>query len=159
MALGGEGDVAARRQLVSSGGPFEGRFGYSRAVRVGNHVAVAGTTAIKDGSPFAPGDAAAQTRYVLEVIEQALAEAGAAMGDVIRYRVFVTDIADYAVVGAELGRVFGRIRPAGTMVGNSRLVNPNLLVEIEVDTIVGSASALATRLDGTEPVFLDQTSS
>lgn len=132
--------MAARRQLVSSGGPFEAKFGYSRAVRAGNHVAVAGTTAIKDGAPFAPGDAAAQTRYVLEVIAQALAEAGAAMGDVIRYRVFVTDIADYEAVGNELGRVFGAIRPAGTLVGNSTLVHPDLLVEIEVDAIIGAGT-------------------
>jgi enamine deaminase RidA (YjgF/YER057c/UK114 family) len=145
--------------LVSSGGPFEARFGYSRAVRVGNHVAVAGTTAIKDGAPFAPGDAAAQTRFVLEVIEQALAEAGAALGDVIRYRVFVTDIADYAAVGAELGRVFGTIRPAGTLVGNSTLVNPDLRVEIEVDAIIGSAAPLATRPGATDPVILDEISS
>ena len=151
--------MAARRQLVSSGGPFEARFGYSRAVRVGSHVAVAGTTAIKEGAPFAPGDAAAQTRFILEVIEQALAEVGAALGDVIRYRVFVTDIADYAAVGAELGRVFGAIRPAGTLVGNSTLVNPDLRVEIEVDAIVGSASALTTRPAAPEPVILDQTSS
>jgi enamine deaminase RidA (YjgF/YER057c/UK114 family) len=159
MSKSGEGVVAARRQLVSSGGPFEARFGYSRAVRVGNHVAVAGTTAIKDGAPFAPGDAAAQTRFILEVIEQALAEAGAALGDVIRYRVFVTDIADYPAVGAELGRVFGAIRPAGTLVGNCTLINPDLRVEIEVDAIVGSASALTTRLAAPEPVILDQTSS
>src|SRR3712207_9061450 len=108
--------MAARRQRVSSGGPFEATFGYSRAVRVGNHVAVAGTAAIKDGAPFASGDAGAQTRYILEVIERALTEAGATMADVIRYRVFVTDIADYAAVGDELGRVFSAIRPAGTLV-------------------------------------------
>jgi enamine deaminase RidA (YjgF/YER057c/UK114 family) len=145
--------------LVSSGGPFETRFGYSRAVRVGNHVAVAGTTAIKDGAPFAPGDAAAQTRFILEVIEQALAEAGAAVGDVIRYRVFVTDIADYPAVGAELGRVFGDIRPAGTLVGNSTLINPDLRVEIEVDAIANSASDSPTRLAEAGAVILDQTSS
>jgi enamine deaminase RidA (YjgF/YER057c/UK114 family) len=97
---------------------------------------VAGTTAIKDGEPFASGDAEAQTRYILEVIEQALTEAGATLSDVIRYRVFLSDIADAAVVGNEMGRVFGAIRPAGTMVGNSTLVNPDLRVEIEVDAIV-----------------------
>ena len=133
--------MATRRQLIGSGGPFEARFGYSRAVRVGNQVAVAGTTAFKDGAPFAPGEAAAQTRYILEVIERALADAGATLGDVIRYRVFLTDIADYPAVGAELGRVFGDIRPAGIMVGNTTLVNPDLRVEIEVDAIVGSAMA------------------
>jgi enamine deaminase RidA (YjgF/YER057c/UK114 family) len=157
--MNGECVMVLRRQLVSSGGPFEARFGYSRAVRTGNHVAVAGTTAIKDGVPFAPGDAAAQTRFILEVIEQALAEAGAVLGDVIRYRVFVTDIADYAAVGAELGRVFGAIRPAGTLVGNTTLVNPDLRVEIEVDAIVGSATTSASRLAAPEAVILDQTSS
>jgi enamine deaminase RidA (YjgF/YER057c/UK114 family) len=130
--------MAAKRQRISSGGPFEARFGYSRAVRVGRHVAVAGTTAIKDGAPFAPGDAAVQTRYILEVIEQALTEAGATISDVIRCRVFLTDIADAAAVGEEMGSVFGAIRPAGTMVGNTTLVNPDLRVEIEVDAIVGS---------------------
>jgi enamine deaminase RidA (YjgF/YER057c/UK114 family) len=133
--------MAAGRQLVSSGGPLEGRFGYSRAVRVGNVVAVAGTAAIKDGAPFAPGDAAAQTRYILEVIGRALGEAGASFADVIRYRVFVTDIADYEAVGEELGRVFGKIRPAGTLVGNNTLVMPELLVEIEVDAMVGSGAS------------------
>jgi enamine deaminase RidA (YjgF/YER057c/UK114 family) len=151
--------MAARRQRVSSGGPFETTFGYSRAVRVGSHVAVAGTTAIKDGAPFAPSDAGAQTRYILDVIERALTEAGATLGDVIRYRVFLTDIADYPAVGAELGRVFGAIRPAGTMVGNSTLVNPDLRVEIEVDAIIGSGSAPMTDRSESEAVILDQTSS
>jgi enamine deaminase RidA (YjgF/YER057c/UK114 family) len=146
--------MAARRQRISSGGPFEARFGYSRAVRVGSYVAVAGTTAIKDGEPFASGDAEAQTRYILEVIEQALTEAGATLSDVIRF--FLTDIADATVVGNEMGRVFGAIRPAGTMVGNSALVNPDLRVEIEVDAIVASASASG----GTaEEVNLDETES
>jgi enamine deaminase RidA (YjgF/YER057c/UK114 family) len=157
--LSGEGVVAARRQRVSSGGPFEARFGYSRAVRIGNHVAVAGTTAIKDGAPFAPGDARAQTRYILDVIERALTEAGASISDVIRYRVFLTDIADYPAVGTELGRVFGEIRPAGTMVGNCTLVNPDLRVEIEVDAIIGSASAPSADRSQPEAVILDQTSS
>jgi len=114
-------------------------YGYSRAVRVGDRVFVAGTAAYKDGAPFAPGDAAAQTRHILEVIEQALAEAGAALGDVTRYRVYVTDMSDYQDVGTELGRVFGAIRPAGTMVGTSALIDPALVVEIEVDAIIGSA--------------------
>ncbi len=151
--------MAARRQRISSGGPFEAMFGYSRAVRVGQHVAVAGTTAIKDGAPFAPRDAGVQTRYILDVIERALTEAGATMSDVTRYRVFLTDIADYPAVGAELGRVFGAIRPAGTMVGNTTLVNPDLRVEIEVDAIVESASALTPRPADPEAVSLDQTSS
>lgn len=131
--------MSAGRQLISSGGPFEAMYGYSRAVRVGDRVFVAGTAAYKDGAPFAPGDAAAQTRHILEVIEQALAEAGAALGDVTRYRVYVTDMSRYQEVGTELGRVFGAIRPAGTMVGTSALIDPALVVEIEVDAIIGSA--------------------
>lgn len=149
--------MGARRQLVSSGGPLEAKFGYSRAVRVGDHVAVAGTAAIKDGAAFAPGDPAAQTRYILGVIARALAEAGASMTDVVRYRVFVTDIADYEAVGLELGRVFGEIRPAGTLVGNSTLVMPELLVEIEMDAVVGGASDRSRPAD--EAISPDQSSS
>lgn len=149
--------MGARRQLVGSGGPLEGKFGYSRAVRVGDFVAVAGTAAIEDGAPFAPGDAAAQTRYILEVIERALAEAGASLSDVIRYRVFVTDIADYEAVGLELGRVFGEIRPAGTLVGNSTLVLPGLVVEIEVDAMVGGGTG--EQHGAHDAVSLDQMSS
>lgn len=149
--------MAPRRQLVSSGGPLEGRFGYSRAVRVGDYVVVAGTTAIKDGAAFAPGDPAAQTRYILEVIARALAEAGASLSDVIRYRVFVTDIVFFEAVGEEMGRVFGDIRPAGTLVGNSTLVMPELLVEIEVDAIVGAGSG--ARDERLEAVDLGETES
>jgi enamine deaminase RidA (YjgF/YER057c/UK114 family) len=83
----------------------------------------------------------AQTRHILQVIEKALGEAGASIDDVIRYRVFLTDIADFPAVSAEMARVFGRVRPAGTAVGNSTLVDPALIVEIEVDAIVGSGNA------------------
>ena len=149
--------MTGMRQLISSGGPFEAKVGYSRAVRVGDWVAVSGTAAFKDGEPFAPGDAAAQTRHILGVIEAALREAGATMADVIRYRVFVTDIADFAAVGEELGRVFGTVRPAGTMVGNSTIVDPRCVVEIEVDAIAGSGLARGLRIvDG---VNLDLTES
>jgi len=149
--------MTTRRQLISSGGPFEAKYGYSRAVRAGDHVAVAGTAAFKDGVPFAPGDAAAQTRHILQVIAQALSEAGASIDDVVRYRVFVTDIADYDAVGTELGKVFGSIRPVGTMVGNSTLIHPDLVVEIEVDAIIGSAAT--ERGAGNEAVSPDQLSS
>jgi enamine deaminase RidA (YjgF/YER057c/UK114 family) len=149
--------MAARRQLISSGGPFEAKYGYSRAVRVGDHVAVAGTAAFKDGAPFAPGDAAAQTRHILGVIERALAEAGASMGDVIRYSVYLTDMSDFPAVGAELGRVFGAIRPASTVVGTSGLVDPALKVEIEVDAIVDSG--VTDQRSAGEAVSPDQASS
>lgn len=131
------------RQLVSSGGPFERKYGYSRAVRVGDHVFVAGTAAFQDGAPVAPGDAAAQTRHILAVMAAALQEAGASLADVTRYRIFVTNIDDYDAVGQEFGRVFGEIRPAGTMVGTSALIHPDLVVEIEMDAIIGSGAASA----------------
>ncbi len=127
---------ASGRRLISSGGPFEATAGYSRAVRVGNAVYVAGTTAYRGGEIVAPGDAAAQTRYVLTVIAQALLEAEATMADVVRYRVFVTEIASFRAVAAELGRVFAEIRPAGTLVEVSALVDPALMVEIEVDAVI-----------------------
>ncbi len=149
--------MSSRRQLIGSGGPFEAKFGYSRAVRVGDHVAVAGTAAFKDGAPFAPGDAAAQTRHILGVIAAALAEAGASMRDVVRYRVFVTDIGEYEAVGTELGKVFGEIRPAGTMVGNSTLIHSDLVVEIEVDAIVGTGSGVSS--GESEAVDLGETES
>jgi enamine deaminase RidA (YjgF/YER057c/UK114 family) len=132
-------DTVKARQRIGSGGPFEASAGYSRAVRVGDVVYVAGTAAYKDGEPFAPGDPAAQTRYVLGVIERALAEAGATIADVVRYRVFVTEIATWREVAAELGRVFGDVKPAGTLLAVSALVDPALVVEIEVDAVIGSA--------------------
>ena len=147
--------MAARRQLISSGGPFEAKFGYSRAVRVGNHVAVAGTAAIKDGAPFAPGDAAAQTRYILDVIERRAGRSGRL--DVRCHSLPRLCHRHCRLRGGrdEMGRVFGDIRPAGTMVGNSTLINPDLRVEIEVDAIVDSAnrqgwSAEEVNLDETE---------
>ena len=102
--------------------------------------AVSGTAAFKDGTPVAPGDAPAQTRHILDVITRALNEAGASIEDVIRYRVFLTDIADFPAVSAEMARVFGAVRPAGTAIGNSTLVDPALVVEIEVDAIVDSGA-------------------
>jgi enamine deaminase RidA (YjgF/YER057c/UK114 family) len=118
-----------RRLDVSSGSPFETAVGYSRAVRVGPLVVVAGTTA--------PGaDAATQTREALRRIETALAEAGAALTDVVRTRMFVTDIALWQEIGAVHAEVFGTVRPVSTMVEVSALISPDLMVEIEVDAYV-----------------------
>ena len=123
-----------RRRLISSGGPFEAAVGYSRAVVVGDSCWVAGTTdAGPDGQSLHPGDVGAQTRAALEIIERALAEAGFALGDVVRTRMFVTDISRSAEVTAVHGAVFGEIRPAATLVGIGALINPTLLVEIEAD--------------------------
>jgi enamine deaminase RidA (YjgF/YER057c/UK114 family) len=114
------------RIVVSSGSPFEDRVGYARAVRAGPLVVVAGTTA--------PGDGIAnQAREVLRRIEVALTEAGAAMTDVVRTRMFVTDITLWSEVAAVHADVFGGIRPVATMVEVSALISPDLLVEIEVD--------------------------
>jgi enamine deaminase RidA (YjgF/YER057c/UK114 family) len=123
--------MASQRITVSSGSPFEERVGYARAVRVGPLVAVAGTTA--------PGDGIAdQAREALRRIEIALGEAGAAMADVVRTRMFVTDISRWQEVAAVHAEVFGDIRPVTTMVEVSALIAPDLLVEIEVDAYVVS---------------------
>ncbi len=116
--------MATNRTMVSSGSAFESAVGYSRAVRVGPHVAVAGTTGAGPA-----GDIAAQTRDALRRIEIALAEAGAALTDVVRTRIYVTDISRWREVGAVHEQVFGAIRPAATMVEVSALIAPELLVE------------------------------
>lgn len=120
------------RRLISSGGPWEATAGYSRAVVVGDTCWVAGTTdAGSDGRSLHPGDIGAQTRAVLSIIEAALADAGLTMGDVVRTRMFVTDISRSAEVGAVHAAVFGSIRPAATMVEVNALIDPSLLIEIE----------------------------
>jgi enamine deaminase RidA (YjgF/YER057c/UK114 family) len=121
--------MTARRINVSSGSPFEAEVGYSRAVRVGPLVVVAGTTA--------PGaDVSAQALEAFRRIEIALAEVGAALTDVIRTRMFVTDIAQWREVGAVHAEVFGSVRPVATMVEVSALIGADLHVEIEVDAYV-----------------------
>lgn len=116
----------AKRTLVSSGSEFESIVGYSRAVRVGPHVTVAGTTG-------AGRDVAEQTRDALRRIEIALGQAGAALTDVIRTRIYVTDMSLWRDVGAVHAQVFGATRPACTMVGVAALISSELLVEIEAD--------------------------
>ena len=127
------------RQNISSGGPWEDAVGYSRAVRVGNVVSVAGTTAAEaDGSVFARDDMYLQARRCFEIIERALAEAGATMADVVRTRMFVTDIGRWEEAGRAHGEFFREVKPAATMVEVSRLIAPGLLVEVEVDAVIGS---------------------
>lgn len=122
------------RKNISSGAPWESIVGYSRAVRIGNHVWVAGTTATaEDGSVIGVGDVAAQTHYVLQKIDRALREAGSSLRDVVRTRSFVTDISQWEAIGRVHGQYFGDIRPAATMVEVSKLIDPDHLVEIEVD--------------------------
>jgi enamine deaminase RidA (YjgF/YER057c/UK114 family) len=118
--------VVTQRRKVSSGSRYESAVGYSRAVRTGPHIVVAGTTGEGD-------DIAAQTREALRRIDIALQKVGAALSDVVRTRIYVTDISLWEEVGAVHAEVFGEIRPVATMVEVSALISPDLLVEIEVD--------------------------
>jgi enamine deaminase RidA (YjgF/YER057c/UK114 family) len=122
------------RRLISSGGPYEVPYGYSRAVVVGDSCWVAGTTdAGPDGRSAHPGDAGAQARATFAIIAGALADAGFGLADVVRTRMFVTDMAASAPVLAVHGELFGEIRPAATIVEVGALIESSLLVEIEVD--------------------------
>ena len=126
-----------RRLNISSGTKWEELVGYSRAVRVGNVVEVAGTTAVdENGEVFGLNNPYEQTRFILSKIEKTLTAAGAAIKDVVRTRMFVTNIADWEEIGRAHAEYFRDIKPAATMVAVKALINPELLVEVEVSAII-----------------------
>lgn len=124
------------KKMISTGSPWEPIVGYSRAIRIGGQIEVAGTTAMKDGEVVCKGDAYGQTKFILEVINNALSQLGASMHDVVRTRMFVTDISLWEQIGKAHGEWFKDIRPVATMVEVKALIDPDLLVEIEAQAIV-----------------------
>ena len=125
------------RQIISSGSPYEPKIGFCRAVRVGNQIFVSGTGPVQpDGSSAAPDDMVLQARRCFDIIENALEQAGASIQDVVRTRMFVTDISQWEAAGSAHGERFADILPAATMVEVTALADPTWLIEIEADAVV-----------------------
>ena len=126
------------RQNISTGGPWEAKIGYSRAVRVGAALYVSGSTAMTPSGLVGKGDPYAQTIQTFKTIEAALKQAGASLNDVVRTRIYMANIDQWQEVGRAHGEIFGNIRPATTMVEVKRLIDPDMLVEIEADAVVSA---------------------
>ena len=126
------------RLNVASGGPWEGKIGYSRAVRVGHAIHVSGSTAMTPSGLVGKGDPYAQTIQTFKTIEAALTQAGATLNDMVRTRIYLADIGQWQEVGRAHSEIFGTIRPASTMVEVKRLMDPDMLVEIEADAIISA---------------------
>ncbi|MBP2000579.1 enamine deaminase RidA (YjgF/YER057c/UK114 family) [Paenibacillus shirakamiensis] len=124
------------RTRVFTGSPWEPEVGYCRAIRVGQRVDVAGTTAMKDGEVVGAGNPYEQTRYILHIIEQALIDLGASLSDVVRTRMFVTDISKWEEIGKAHGEFFRDIQPVASMIEVKALIDPLLLIEIEVEAYI-----------------------
>jgi enamine deaminase RidA (YjgF/YER057c/UK114 family) len=134
------------RKTVGSASPLEAEIGFSRAVRAGAYIAVAGTAPIApDGGTASPGDVYGQTRRCLEIIAHSLAEAGGGLGDVVRTRIMLTDLSRWKEAARAHGEAFRDIRPASTFVEVSRFIDPDWLVEVEADAVLGYAGATGGR--------------
>lgn len=125
-----------KRLNISTGAPWEDIVGYSRAVRIGNTIEVSGTVAVRDGKLVGQDNPYEQTKCILEIIDESLQKAGARLTDVVRTRIFVTDIGQWQMIGKAHGEVFGDIKPATSMIEVSRLISPEYLLEIEATAIV-----------------------
>ncbi len=123
---------------IGTGAPWESKVGYSRAVRKGPFVWISGTAPVKDGKTFAPGDAYAQAKCCLEIIADALAQVEASLEDVVRTRIFVTDISQWEAIGRAHAEYFGDIRPATTMVEVTQLISPDMILEIEAEAFINN---------------------
>ena len=131
--------MMTQRQRTSSSGPFERQFAYCRAIRVGDQILVSGTAAVEPDGSVTPGGAGPQTARCLAIIKAALEDLGGSLADVFRVRIFITDISQYEATGEHLRAAFADTPPAATMVEVSRLIDPEMMIEIEADAVIDAA--------------------